>query len=537
MKKRWIALNLALLLILALLPMQVAAADQEIEVTIGQSQEIIIPESGEQWICFTAKEDGGYSLYTQVAGTGSDNWYHVSPSRVMIYSEEGTMQRLHCYDHYGNSMREYEEIYLLAGKRYAVQLEGAPGTVYKVTVSLKAGIQNLQLENEYSFREKTEDSAYFEFQAGEDGLYAFSTLWDIDFDLLGVSEPLKKAQGMMLLNLKKGDTCRFRLGATTYFPEYFFAASFVAWKVEPQPYTLNEKQDVSYGQALQLEMKEPEERYLVGFNRTPASSPFLEDVLYEDENGDLWEVTVIHSPDFYIFDENCENIGANTDISSMLGGTILSTRSFQMSPNKTYYIVPNYLAECNAMRVTTYWENPFQDVPFAAWYYDAVRYTYENGLFAGVTNYQFAPDTAMNRAMLVSVLYRMAGSPDVTGLEQPFTDVVSGSWYEKAVSWAADVGVVAGVSSDRFAPNDLVTREQMVSMLYRYVQKVEKQPADARADLQGFTDQNQISNYALEPMQWAVAEEIVHGVTPTTLAPKQSTTRAQAAMLLMGLQK
>lgn len=515
--------------------MQVAAADQQI--VLGEEMEVQVSDSGTQELLFTPEITGSYGLVTEKYEFGR-GWNQTISPRMVMLGDQGEQD----VGSLGNWM--YRDFYLIKGKTYKVILSGEPGDRYRVTLKFLSAVNRMELEKLYTPSDSGETSALYTFQAPQAGLYAITAtlpgsdlLGTLHLSVLNETSSVMSGSGMLLLPLQQGEECLVRIGVlSSEAKEWYDAAFIAAYPVTPQTYTFDQKQNVSYGQALQLQVPE-DGQYDIGFQKNPIRQ-VTPDLEYVEVNGTTWEVTVLYDPDFYVFDENFKCVDYNQRFEhSSQDDYIVDHIDLSLQANQTYYIVPNYLAKCPNLRVTAYWENYFEDVPFAAWYYDAVRYTYENGLFAGVTNYQFAPDTAMNRAMLVSVLYRMAGSPDVTGLEQPFTDVVSGSWYEKAVSWAADVGVVAGVSSDRFAPNDLVTREQMVSMLYRYVQKVEKQPADARADLQGFTDQNQISNYALEPMQWAVAEEIVHGVTPTTLAPKQSTTRAQAAMLLMGLQK
>ena len=173
----------------------------------------------------------------------------------------------------------------------------------------------------------------------------------------------------------------------------------------------------------------------------------------------------------------------------------------------------------------------FVDVNTGDWFYDAVKYVYENGLFKGVTDTEFRPSANMNRAMLVTVLYRLAGEPAVRGVSG-FSDVASESYYSKAVLWARDNGIVTGVSENCFNPNGDITREQMAAILYRYA-KYAGMDVSARADLSSYADAGQISNYAKEAMSWAVAMGLISGRSASLLAPTGSATRAEVATILM----
>ena len=173
---------------------------------------------------------------------------------------------------------------------------------------------------------------------------------------------------------------------------------------------------------------------------------------------------------------------------------------------------------------------PFPDVDENDWFYDEVVYVYENGLMNGVENNQFAPNTATNRAMLATILYRLAGQPDVSG-DLPFTDVAAGTWYTDAVLWAAQNGIVNGLGENTFAPMNTLTREQLVTMLYRYAEAA-GYDVSAAADLSGYPDAGKVQPYAQEAMSWAVAEGIVEGMDGN-LNPAGSATRAQIATILM----
>ncbi|MCI6647516.1 MAG: S-layer homology domain-containing protein, partial [Oscillospiraceae bacterium] len=172
---------------------------------------------------------------------------------------------------------------------------------------------------------------------------------------------------------------------------------------------------------------------------------------------------------------------------------------------------------------------PFEDVSESDYYYDAVKYAWENGLFTGVTDTEFAPGTAMNRGMLATVLYRMANEPDGTF---SFDDVFAGDWYFEGVSWAASVGIINGYGDGTFGPKDLVTREQAVAMLYRYCQSMGLD-VSARADLSAYPDAETISAYAVEPMQWAVAVGLINGRDTGEIDPTGTATRVELALILM----
>ena len=180
------------------------------------------------------------------------------------------------------------------------------------------------------------------------------------------------------------------------------------------------------------------------------------------------------------------------------------------------------------------WTNPFADVAKDAWYYDAVKYVNENGLMAGTSATTFEPDLTTTRGMIVAILHRLAGSPNIEDeiWGYPFQDVDANAYYATAVYWARMNGIVAGYSDERFGPNDTITREQMATILYRYAQYKVYDTTD-KANLSKYTDTAQVGSYAVEAIRWANAEGLVNGTSATTLTPKGSATRAQAAAMLM----
>ena len=174
---------------------------------------------------------------------------------------------------------------------------------------------------------------------------------------------------------------------------------------------------------------------------------------------------------------------------------------------------------------------PFLDVNEGDWFYDAVVYAYQNELMDGVGGNRFAPNSETTRAQLVTILYRLEGQPAVSG-DLPFTDVEAGTWYTNAVGWAAQNGIVNGVGDDTFAPGNDLTREQLVTILYRYAES-KGYDVSASADLAGYPDGEEIQAYAREAMAWAVAENIIRGMEDDTLKPAGNASRAQIATILM----
>ena len=173
---------------------------------------------------------------------------------------------------------------------------------------------------------------------------------------------------------------------------------------------------------------------------------------------------------------------------------------------------------------------PFGDVKTTDWFYNDVKYVYEKGMMAGTAADVFAPNATTTRAMIVTILYRLEGSPAVTGTSS-FVDVPAGQWYTDAVNWAAANQIVKGTSATTFAPNDSITREQMAAILYRYAQ-YKGYDVTKKADLSGYSDNGQVSAYAKDALAWANAAKLINGVTNTTLAPQGNATRAQVSAIL-----
>lgn len=167
----------------------------------------------------------------------------------------------------------------------------------------------------------------------------------------------------------------------------------------------------------------------------------------------------------------------------------------------------------------------FSDVEATAWYADAAVYCRDNGLMNGTSDATFSPDQATSRAMLVTILYRQAGSPTVSEAP-PFSDTPADAWYAAALSWAAENGVIGGYADGRFGPSDPVTRQQMAAILWRYA------GSPAAGSGESFADQSAISPYAVSAVAWAEAEGIIRGSAGNRFDPHGSATRAQTAAIL-----
>ena len=174
----------------------------------------------------------------------------------------------------------------------------------------------------------------------------------------------------------------------------------------------------------------------------------------------------------------------------------------------------------------------FEDVIRGSWYADAVRYVSERGLMVGVGNNCFAPDQDMTRAMLVTVLYRAAGSPSVAGMNMPFVDVQADSWYCKAVTWAYHTGLTYGVDDTHFAPDSSLTREQLATFFYRVAVPKSQQGHEDLSFLDRFHDSSELNDYGRQPVAWAVKNEILAGTGRNQMEPQSTATRAQLAAVL-----
>ena len=187
-------------------------------------------------------------------------------------------------------------------------------------------------------------------------------------------------------------------------------------------------------------------------------------------------------------------------------------------------------------------ENPVKDKQFAdvsenAWYYDAVKYAFENGLMLGISDNEFAPESQLTRAMFVTVLYRIENEPDMSSeiLGYPFEDVDSESWYTDAVYWARKNGIVNGITDNEFAPNDNITREQMAAIIFRYAKYKNIAPTDNWAIKLDYADLEEISDWAAEAVMYCKLKGLMQGKDNNMFDPKNSATRAETAAILQRL--
>lgn len=178
--------------------------------------------------------------------------------------------------------------------------------------------------------------------------------------------------------------------------------------------------------------------------------------------------------------------------------------------------------------VQTVW---FADVAENMWFYQAVKYAYDNGFMTGISDSEFAPNSTLTRAMFVSSLYRIENEPTVNG-ELNFNDVSDDSWYGKAILWAYNNDIISGITENEFVPNNDITREQMASILYRFAQF---KGYNLNSEEVAYSDANEIADYAVESVKWAYCEGIMTGDENHNFNPKASTTRAQAASVFMRL--
>ena len=176
----------------------------------------------------------------------------------------------------------------------------------------------------------------------------------------------------------------------------------------------------------------------------------------------------------------------------------------------------------------------FTDVKSDDWFYDAVKFVYENKIMKGVSDNEFAPNENLSRAMIVTILYRMENEPSASF--NKFGDVNADEWYGAAVAWASENGIVNGVSENEFAPNDNLTREQMAAIIYRYIKfKGKDVSVGENTNILSYTDAESVSEYAVEAICYAVGSGLMKGDSETTLNPSGTATRAETATIIMRL--
>ena len=215
------------------------------------------------------------------------------------------------------------------------------------------------------------------------------------------------------------------------------------------------------------------------------------------------------------------------------GDTAESLTMLEGAPYTEETILTDLIGESKYVSMSTTGEPiglPYTDVQADDWFYDAVAFASKSGLMTGTSATTFEPSTSFSRAMLVSVLHRLEGSPAMEG--SVFSDVNDGDWYAEAVNWAAANGIVNGMDDGSFQPNAAITREQMAAILCNYAQ-YKGIPTESSGDLSGYSDADQVSAWAEGSVIWAVDMGLIHGMSMNTLEPQGTATRAQAATVLM----
>ena len=195
-----------------------------------------------------------------------------------------------------------------------------------------------------------------------------------------------------------------------------------------------------------------------------------------------------------------------------------------------YFYMPDQYVSVSAVFTGKYTSLPFNDVSYGDWYYDAVQFVYSRGIMDGVDYYKFAPNGTITRGMILTMLWRMAGEP----FEMPvtsFTDVEIGRYYTTAVAWACRNGIADGMGESTFGPNDAITREELVTLLYRYAQYFGH--SCIGTSIEGFVDAGSVSSYAYNAMCWAYKAGVVTGTTGSRLNPQGTASRAEAAQMIM----
>jgi len=242
--------------------------------------------------------------------------------------------------------------------------------------------------------------------------------------------------------------------------------------------------------------------------------------------------------------EEGENSGWMYRVNSVLPDVYMSAYGLKNGDNIRVFFTTDYTKESGGhggsapSTVPTTPEQPtglpFTDVQADAWYADAVKYVFDQGLMSGMSAQEFGPDGQVTRGQVVTILWRLAGSPTVSG--KAFPDVSASAWYADAVAWASANGVVSGYENGGFGPGDPVTREQLAAILYRYAQLSGKD-TDQTADLSGYTDSVTISAWAPQALKWAVGSGLISGTGTHTLSPRGTATRAQIAVILQNFCK
>lgn len=253
--------------------------------------------------------------------------------------------------------------------------------------------------------------------------------------------------------------------------------------------------------------------------RIENSEGLVQTIMVKDVNGDVCRLFI----DGYITkDKTISGLSVGCTVTAV--GLASYDDSFALDGSK---VAPRVRIRDRADIVCTEGKPmPFTDVDSGAWYYNYVKYAWDNGLMVGTTDTTFEPNANMTRAMLAVVLYRMAGTPSVKGMSHPFTDVGDGYYAADAITWAYNAGVTAGTSNTTFDPELAINREQIVSMIYRFVK------ADKPSGTLSFKDSADISSWAVDAVLWASQNKVVSGYPDGTFLPQKNATRAEVTTII-----
>lgn len=253
--------------------------------------------------------------------------------------------------------------------------------------------------------------------------------------------------------------------------------------------------------------------------RIENSEGLVQTIMVKDVNGDVCRLFI----DGYITkDKTISGLSVGCTVTAV--GLASYDDSFALDGSK---VAPRVRIRDRADIVCTEGKPmPFTDVDSGAWYYNYVKYAWDNGLMVGTTDTTFEPNANMTRAMLAVVLYRMAGTPSVKGMSHPFTDVGDGYYAADAITWAYNAGVTAGTSNTTFEPELAINREQIVSMIYRFVK------ADKPSGTLSFKDSADISSWAVDAVLWASQNKVVSGYPDGTFLPQKNATRAEVTTII-----
>lgn len=235
-----------------------------------------------------------------------------------------------------------------------------------------------------------------------------------------------------------------------------------------------------------------------------------------------------------VLEKEVKTIGGR--ISSEIEQKTKDDELYEACKSNTHKLTMSNLNEINSMGWSVFSKqavegsNLFDDVSMDNWFYDAVKYATEKGIMSGISTTRFEPESEITRAMFVTMLYRLEKEPSTSRVN--FKDVPKGSWYEEAVSWASRKNIANGVTDNTFAPDDKITREQLMTILYRYAKYKNKNVSTDEYSIKCYLDNNDVSSYAVTPLNWAVGNELISGTSKYYLEPFGVANRAQAAVIL-----